>query len=168
MRNQTRATQGTPEHIVRIEIGDPADRKKALSESIARRAHEIFQCRGCVPGHDLDDWLQAEAEILRPQFCGVLELEDRIIVTTDLSRFPTREIDVSIEPRRIVIAGTMLREGPEKARNTPGSQSVFRAFRLPVEVNATKVTARLKHSILELELPRAVPAKNALVGRKAA
>jgi hypothetical protein len=35
------------------------------SEEIAQRAYEIFQTRGGEPGHDLDDWLQAESELLR-------------------------------------------------------------------------------------------------------
>jgi hypothetical protein len=32
-------------------------------EQIQQRAHEIFEARGGAPGHDLDDWLQAEAEL---------------------------------------------------------------------------------------------------------
>jgi len=36
----------------------------ALAERIRQRAHEIYLARGGEPGHDLDDWLQAEREIL--------------------------------------------------------------------------------------------------------
>jgi hypothetical protein len=46
----------------------PADRKPAsapTTEEIALRAYEIFVARGGGPGHDLDDWLQAESELLR-------------------------------------------------------------------------------------------------------
>jgi len=32
-------------------------------EQIARRAYELYLWRGREDGHDLDDWLQAEAEI---------------------------------------------------------------------------------------------------------
>jgi len=39
---------------------DPA----ALQEKIRLRAYELFEARGRQHGHDLDDWLQAEAEIL--------------------------------------------------------------------------------------------------------
>ena len=36
-----------------------------LSEEIIRqRAYELFEQRGCEPGLDLDDWLQAEAEVV--------------------------------------------------------------------------------------------------------
>ncbi len=33
-------------------------------EQIARRAYELYLWRGREDGHDLDDWLQAEAEIM--------------------------------------------------------------------------------------------------------
>ncbi len=32
-------------------------------DAIARRAYEIYLQRGSVPGHETDDWLQAEAEL---------------------------------------------------------------------------------------------------------
>jgi hypothetical protein len=30
---------------------------------IARRAYDRYLARGCEPGHDLDDWLDAEREL---------------------------------------------------------------------------------------------------------
>lgn len=32
-------------------------------ERIRQRAYELHQARGGIPGHDLDDWLQAEREL---------------------------------------------------------------------------------------------------------
>jgi DUF2934 family protein len=46
----------------------PPDRMPAwtpTTEEIAQRAYKIFVARGGEPGHDLDDWLQAESELLR-------------------------------------------------------------------------------------------------------
>jgi hypothetical protein len=34
-------------------------------EQIASRAYQIYLERGCQHGHDLDDWLQAEYELLQ-------------------------------------------------------------------------------------------------------
>ncbi len=34
-----------------------------MLEQIRARAHELFEQRGREQGHDLDDWLQAEAEV---------------------------------------------------------------------------------------------------------
>ena len=36
----------------------------AITEhDIARRAYDLYLARGCEPGHQLDDWLQAEREL---------------------------------------------------------------------------------------------------------
>jgi len=35
-----------------------------ITESdIARRAYDLYLARGCKPGHQLEDWLQAEREL---------------------------------------------------------------------------------------------------------
>jgi hypothetical protein len=36
----------------------------SLREQIETRAHEIYLSRGAEAGHELDDWLQAEREIM--------------------------------------------------------------------------------------------------------
>ncbi len=36
-----------------------------LTEEIIRmRAYQLFEERGCEHGHDMDDWLQAETEVM--------------------------------------------------------------------------------------------------------
>ena len=50
-KSQNRKTNGTFEAT-------------SLREQIETRAHEIYLARGCEPGHELDDWLQAEREIM--------------------------------------------------------------------------------------------------------
>jgi len=34
-----------------------------VDEKISRRAYELYEQRGRRDGHELDDWLQAEAEV---------------------------------------------------------------------------------------------------------
>jgi hypothetical protein len=38
----------------------------AYNQEVRVRAYELFEQRGREHGHDLDDWLQAEAELARP------------------------------------------------------------------------------------------------------
>jgi hypothetical protein len=40
-----------------------AAKRRAARREIARRAYEIFVGRGGNDGHDVEDWLQAEAEL---------------------------------------------------------------------------------------------------------
>lgn len=30
---------------------------------VARRAYDLYLARGCEPGHDIEDWLQAERDL---------------------------------------------------------------------------------------------------------
>lgn len=49
------------------ELPDPEPQAESLpkGERIRRRAYEIYLRRGGEHGADFDDWLQAEAEIIR-------------------------------------------------------------------------------------------------------
>jgi hypothetical protein len=38
-----------------------------ILEQIRARAQELFEQRGREQGHELDDWLQAEAEVTQPR-----------------------------------------------------------------------------------------------------
>ena len=38
---------------------------RTTHDRIAARAYQIFLERGCQHGHDRDDWLQAEYEVMR-------------------------------------------------------------------------------------------------------
>ena len=42
------------------------DRTRPADETIRNRSYEIYEGRGGEPGHDWDDWFQAERE-LRPK-----------------------------------------------------------------------------------------------------
>jgi hypothetical protein len=44
-----------------------ATRSAQLQEAISRRAREIYEWSGRIPGRDMRNWIQAEAEILHRQ-----------------------------------------------------------------------------------------------------
>ena len=54
------------------EIAEASDAGSQVlpEDAIRARAHQLFEQRGCEHGHDLDDWLQAEAEITWKKFSG--------------------------------------------------------------------------------------------------
>ena len=54
-----------------------APARAALQEAIGRRARELYELRGRVAGHELEDWLQAEAELTRAKVAPVLR---RVVV----------------------------------------------------------------------------------------
>ncbi len=53
----TRSSTAAPKRVQRAESAE------ITSDDIARLAYEKFVARGCEHGHDVADWLAAEAEI---------------------------------------------------------------------------------------------------------
>jgi HSP20 family protein len=131
-----------------------------FSESIARRAFEIFQDRGRVDGHDWDDWFHAEAEVFHSAHLCVFESDNALAVCAEVPGFTAEELEVSVEPHRISIAGKREVSHHKRFRkivySEPCSDQIFRALSLPVEVDPKKATATLKGGILELAMPKVV------------
>jgi hypothetical protein len=59
------------EAITARETSSQTANHRPTEDEIAIRAHEIFLERGAAPGHDLDDWLQAELELSKKRTNGV-------------------------------------------------------------------------------------------------
>jgi hypothetical protein len=41
--------------------------QKATREEIEKRAYQLFEERGCRDGHALEDWIDAERELAKPE-----------------------------------------------------------------------------------------------------
>jgi hypothetical protein len=63
-------------HIASVEQSFLKTYDDALHHKIAVRAYYKAEQRGFAPGHALDDWLEAEAEILSEEAIAHLEPED--------------------------------------------------------------------------------------------
>ena len=51
--------------IAKAPIPEPEQRSLELTEDIIRAsAYQFYEERGCEDGHDLEDWLRAETEIV--------------------------------------------------------------------------------------------------------
>lgn len=55
-------TQNENGKFAPITFEDPED-SEDLKNEIAGRAYEIFERRGRVPGHDVEDWHEAESQV---------------------------------------------------------------------------------------------------------
>ena len=57
------------------EASNTIEPRLPTTEEIAGRAYQIYLGRGCEPGHDIDDWLQAEYELMQLPTQKIAELE---------------------------------------------------------------------------------------------
>ena len=151
---------------------DLIERVKALSNAIAHRAFELFNGRGRADGHDLEDWLRAESEVLHPVHLDLDESGDAFTVRAEVPGFSAKELDVSVEPHRLMISGKRENSEEHTSKKTiykeECSNQIYRAIDLPAEVETSKVTATLKHGVLELSMPKAAKAKKVQIAEIAA
>jgi HSP20 family protein len=154
-----------------VERNEFMARAQEIIDTIARRAFKIFESNGRILGHDLEDWFQAEAELLYPVHFELADTEGALELRAEVYGFEEKDLEVKVEPRRITIAA----EREEKTERKDGALSkerrvkrVFRVLDLPVEVKATEITATLKEGILQVRMPKAEPAKRVQVAVKAA
>ena len=148
------------------------ERINHLQESVARRAFELFEDRGALFGRDLDDWFRAETELLHPVHLEITETDDALTARAEVPGFEARDLEVSIEPRRITIAGRKESTKEKKTAKTihkeQCSNEILRVVDLPVEIEAAKVTATLKDGLLDLRMPKTAQAKGTRVEAKGA
>jgi HSP20 family protein len=129
-----------------------------IRDKIAHRAYESFASSGFTHGHDLDDWFRAESELFRDMPIKVTETDQAVTVQAVVPGFIEKHLEISVEPRWLVIAGTHEKnsENKEKDRTiySESSNQVFRALQLPAEIDPCKATAFLKNGELEITLPK--------------
>jgi HSP20 family protein len=135
------------------------DRVRDLSESISQRAYELFTAQGKDHGHDLEDWFQAEAELLRPLPLEIVDSDDKLIVKAKVEGFKANELEIAVEPFSLILSGRTKRTSERKTRGELTSESrvaeIFRALDLPAEVDPDQISARLRHAELEVTLMKA-------------
>ena len=59
----TQRENRTSVHLDFPAIQCPAD----VKERVSRRAYELYEARGREDGHDVEDWLRAESELVHQQ-----------------------------------------------------------------------------------------------------
>ncbi|HEY7182919.1 MAG TPA: Hsp20 family protein [Blastocatellia bacterium] len=155
--------QQAPAGPVFVEAEKLFEQMKEFSQSVARRAYEYFEARGREFGHDLEDWVRAESELMRRVPVEVKEADGRITVRAEVPGFTDDEIKIGVEPQRLVISGKsekMTEENKEQTLLSEFRSNQFcRELTLPAEVEPDRTTAALKDGVLELAFAKAAESK---------
>jgi HSP20 family protein len=131
---------------------------QAMYGSIARRAYEIYERSGRAPGHESDHWFQAESELFQPLVSQQSESEEAILIRAEVPGFLAKEIEVGVEPDRVLIAGKHQTSSKRKSGKAhiaeQASQEIFRFFELPIGANPASAAASLKDGVLTITIPK--------------
>jgi hypothetical protein len=131
-----------------ITIESSEDRHKQIIRStVAKRAYQIFEKRGCQHGFDLEDWVSAEKELLHDDFDGntsafhfLLECPRDPEVTTILS-FTTHSLVV-------------FRSHAQPVTKTDNRQDVLSVHVMPEEIDPAQADVKAMDGLLHVYLPK--------------
>ena len=113
-----------------------------------------------VPSHEIDDWMQAESELIYPCCHDLKESAEAITLHVDLPGSLTADqLTVSVEPRRLLVSGekeiSLLYGDESDAHWEVRLQQIFRVHDLPADVDPYKATATQAGHAVNIVLPKA-------------
>ena len=129
-----------------------------IKDSIERRAYELYEARGFEHGHDGEDWLRAESELLLNVPVDITEGKTEFTVHADVSGFGGKDLEVQIAPRCLCISGRHEEASEETEQKAIASQRrckrIFRLLDLPSEIDPDRMKATLSDGLLEIKLSK--------------
>jgi HSP20 family molecular chaperone IbpA len=128
---------------------------KSVHQQIRARAFQ--QQRG--EGHELEDWLIAEREVLYSPRCILTETEDEIHLQAAVPCVDAKSLQVDVMPYSITIEGRMLKTkaclGERIHLRKFGGEQVLRQFDLPARINPKYAKATLENGVLSITAKKA-------------
>lgn len=96
-----------------ITLGDPTDCLLDAYDFVAQRAYDNFLAHGAHPGGELQDWLDAERQLLLNFPVDLQESNDFIYALASVPGATAARISIGIESRWMVILVRQPREHPQ-------------------------------------------------------
>lgn len=162
MTNKPLTAESSEAPVSNVRIGDATECRKAISDAVAKRAYEIYERAGRQPGCDRKNWFLAESEILKPLSCGVLKSKDGVNVSICRSSLSAKDIEVCVEPHRLIVMGHA------DSDSIIGAAATYRVLSLADEIEPSSVKLRAHGSLLEIKLSKTGANKKALLAKAAA
>jgi HSP20 family protein len=123
-------------------------------QDVRRRAFELFEMRGGDSGHDFDDWIKAEREVMGWPAAELKEKDSKYELDIALPGFDAKEVQVTATSHEIIVHAESRHEkkGEEgKCLWTEfGSKDVYRRIELPEPIAVEKTNATIDKGVLRI------------------
>lgn len=149
------------------------ERMTVIADRIRQKAFEGFECRGCADGRSLDDWLQAERDIVQSPEAELIEKDGKFQMRVAVPGFDSKDIRVTAMPTVLFVEAESKHqhtrsEGERLLFSEFGQKQLFRRLDLPAPINVDKVSASFEHGILQLTAAKTVDSANKVKALSAA
>jgi HSP20 family protein len=130
-----------------------------LTEEVRRHAFSLFESRGQIIGRDLENWFEAEREVVWAPPSEVIEKKEGYQARIAVPGFQPKDIQVVATPEALII------EAENKHTHSSRDEKVclcefsdkklFRRLDLPFQIDVDKTTASLENGMLQVNAPKA-------------
>ena len=126
-----------------------------MQDRIMRRAYEIFSGNGGIFGKDIEDWLQAERELVWKPAIELEEKDNEFLLQIATPGVDPKDIDIEVTSEDILVKADVHHEHKEKKGDVYAcefaSGNLFRSIHLPKKIDPDKVKAEFKNGMLSLK-----------------
>ncbi|HEY3453820.1 MAG TPA: DUF2934 domain-containing protein [Bryobacteraceae bacterium] len=129
-----------------------------LMQSVRQRAYELFERRGRKDGSDLEDWLQAEAELLFPAKIESTREPGIYTLRVSLPEFSAKDIQLYAIANNLILKGTRSEKTATDGISSEQHQNIFYQYPLPAGAHVDNITAEYKQGTLTITIPLGEPA----------
>ncbi len=141
------------------------DQVRETENQIAQRAHTLFDQRGAVAGHAVEDWFRAESELLKPVPVEMIETSRDVMVRAEVPGFSSWDLIVEADANNLLLRGSVenicvecKKAGNRECIHTSTTR-IFRRVELPAPVTSQDASAKLSNGVLTVSIPKAVSSR---------
>ena len=133
-----------------------------ITENVRRHAFNLFESRGRTDGSDLQNWFDAEREVVWTPPSEVVESDSEYRARIALPGFQPKDLQVVATPDSLIVEAerTHTHEGKNGTVRLCefSDKKVFRRLDLPSQIDVDKTTASLENGLLQVNAPKAAAA----------
>lgn len=129
---------------------------KAFFEAVKSRAYELFDRNGRDPAREVENWLEAEQELLAPIQVSVKTEADKELLTIAVPGFARKDIKVYAMGRSLIVKASAAEKTSTDGTSSETSRTLLYEYPLGVRVNIAEIEANLDDGALCISIPLAV------------
>jgi HSP20 family protein len=148
------------------------DEMREMQDWIMRRAFEIFEKSGSMLGRDLENWTQAERELVWKPAFELCEKDGQFRLEVAISGVDAKDIDIEVAPEDIIVKANTQHQHTDQKGMVHYCEfetgKMFRMIHLPKKIDPDKVKAEFRNGLLRLTAEIAAEARAKTIKPEAA
>jgi len=135
------------------------ERINAITDEIRQRAFSRFERRGGTAGEDVNDWLEAEREVVWSPAAELIENDRDYHARIALPGFDAKDLDLTATPHALILQAKSSHNHAGKEGDAClcelSEKGLFRRLDLPSEIDVDRVVASLDGGLLDVTAQKA-------------